>query len=57
MPNFQVIVVSGSASDLGLQSGDQIYVPRTWWADARGYTVIISAAALVVTVLALVLRK
>ncbi|MCG6959100.1 MAG: SLBB domain-containing protein [Ignavibacteriaceae bacterium] len=47
----------GSASDLGLQSGDQIYVPRTWWADARGYTVIISAAALVVTVLALVLRK
>ena len=45
-----------SASDLGLQSGDQIYVPRTWWADARGYTVIISAAALIVTIIALVLK-
>lgn len=52
-----IIEEGGSASDLGLQSGDQIFVPRTWWADAKGITVIISAAALVVTVLALVLRK
>jgi len=52
-----IIEEGGSASDLGLQSGDQIYVPRTWWADARGITVIISGAALLVTVLALVLRK
>ena len=51
------IVESGNtAIDFGLQSGDQIYVPRTWWADAKGLTIIISAAALVVTVLALFLR-
>ena len=52
-----IIEEGGSAADLGLQSGDQIYVPRTWWANARGITVIISAAALVVTVVALIIRK
>lgn len=52
-----LIEKGGSATDVGLQSGDQIYVPRTWWADARGLTVIISAAALVVTVIALVIKK
>ncbi len=48
--------VGKRAIDFGLKSGDQIYVPRTWWADARGVTIIISAAALIVTVLALFLR-
>ena len=52
-----IIKEGGSVSDFGLKSDDQIYVPRTWWADARGITVIISAAALVVTVVALILRK
>lgn len=52
-----IIEEGGSAADLGLQSGDQIYVPRTWWADAKGITVIISAAALVVTVIALIIRN
>jgi len=52
-----LIEKGGSATDVGLQSGDQIYVPRSWWADARGLTVIISAAALVVTVIALVIKK
>lgn len=56
--DVETIMQEGSsASDVGLQSGDQIFVPRTWWADARGYTVIISAAALIVTVIALVVRK
>ena len=52
-----IIEQGGSAADFGLKSGDQIYVPRTWWADARGFTIIISAAALIVTIVALVIRK
>ena len=52
-----IIKEGGSVSDFGLKSDDQIYVPRTWWADARGLTVIISAAALIVTVIALIVRN
>ena len=50
-----IILEGSSATDFGLQSGDQIFVPRTWWADARGFTVIISALALIVTIIAIVL--
>jgi polysaccharide export outer membrane protein len=51
-----IIEEGSSATDFGLQSGDQIYVPRTWWADARGITIIISAAALIVTIIAIFLK-
>ena len=51
-----IIQEGSSATDFGLQSGDQIYVPRTWWADARGLTIILSAAALLVTIIAIFLR-
>ena len=51
-----IIQEGSSATDFGLQSGDQIYVPRTWWADAGGLTIIMTAAALLVTIIALVLR-
>ena len=51
-----IIEEGGSVSDFGLESGDQVFVPRTWWSD-RGITIVISAAALLVTVLALVLRR
>ena len=55
--DVNTILAEGSAvTDFGLQSGDQIYVPRTWWADARGLTIIISAAALLVTIIAIFLR-
>jgi polysaccharide export outer membrane protein len=49
--DVETIIQEGSkASDFGLQSGDQIYVPRRWWSDNSGVvTVIISAAALVLT--------
>ncbi len=50
-----IILEGSSATDFGLQSGDQIIVPRTWWADARGFTIIISALALIVTIIAIVL--
>ncbi|MCH7964080.1 MAG: SLBB domain-containing protein [Bacteroidetes bacterium] len=50
-----IILEGSSATDFGLQSGDQIIVPRTWWADARGFTIIISALALIVTIIAIIL--
>ncbi|MGB5847994.1 MAG: polysaccharide biosynthesis/export family protein [Ignavibacteriaceae bacterium] len=57
--NLDVITIiqeGSSATDFGLQTGDQIYVPRTWWADAKGLTIILSAAALLVTIIAIFLR-
>jgi len=55
--DVETIIQEGSAAtDFGLDSGDQIYVPRTWWADARGLTIILSAVAIVATTLAILLR-
>ncbi len=52
--DIETIIAEGStATDFGLQSGDQIYVPRTWWADAGGLTIILSAAVLLVTIIAI----
>jgi polysaccharide export outer membrane protein len=54
--DVNTILAEGSVvTDFGLQTGDQIYVPRTWWADARGFTIILSALALVVTIIAIIL--
>jgi polysaccharide export outer membrane protein len=50
-----IIQEGSSVSDFGLLSGDQVYVPRSWWAD-RGITILISAAALLVTVIAIFLK-
>jgi len=54
--DVETIILEGSSvTDFGLQSGDQIFVPRTWWADARGFTIILSALALIVTIIAIIL--
>lgn len=49
--DVETIIQNGrNASDLGLQSGDQIYVPRKWWADNSGVvTSIVSILALAIT--------
>lgn len=49
--DVETIINQGStATDFGLQSGDQIYVPRRWWVDNAGVvTAIISVAALALT--------
>lgn len=49
--DVETIIEKGrNASDLGLQSGDQIYVPRKWWVDNSGVvTTIISIVALALT--------
>lgn len=46
----KIIQKGRNASDFGLQSGDQIYIPRRWWADNSGVvTTIISIVALAIT--------
>ncbi len=49
--DIETIIQNGrNASDFGLQSGDQIYVPRKWWVDNSGVvTTIISILALAIT--------
>jgi protein involved in polysaccharide export with SLBB domain len=55
--NVDTIIREGdSVTDFGLRSGDQIFIPRTWWADARGVTILISAIALVATIIALFVK-
>ncbi len=39
--------------DYGLKSGDQIYVSRSWWVDARNVSIIISGASVLVALAAL----
>ena len=53
--DLETIIQEGSTgSDIILQSGDQVFVPRNWWADnAVWVTVIISAAALIATTYAI----
>ncbi len=47
--DVETIIQEGStATDFGLQSEDQVFVPRTWWADNSGWvTVAISVTALI----------
>ena len=49
--DVETIVLEGSTvTDFGLQSGDQVFVPRTWWTDNSGWvTIAISTAALLLT--------
>ena len=47
----QNLIESGSTmSDIGLQSGDRIFVPKTWWANARSVTIILSVISVLVTI-------
>ena len=56
--NVQDVIREGStATDFGLQSGDQVFVPRNWWADNSGWvTIAISAVAVIVTAYAIFYR-
>ena len=53
----QNLIESGSTmGDIGLQSGDRIFVPKTWWANARSVTIILSVVSALVTIAVLFLR-
>jgi polysaccharide export outer membrane protein len=53
----EIIEEGYKISDIGLKSGDRIFVPRRWWVSARNTGIIISGAALLVTILSLFLVK
>ncbi len=42
--------------DVGLQSGDQIYVPRKWWVGVRNASVIVSGVAVLVAIVGIIRR-
>lgn len=46
-----------TAADFGLRSGDRIFVPRSFWADASQYAIIFSGIAVLSTVIALLIRN
>lgn len=49
----QMIKEGKNLDTIGLQSGDQIFVPREWWVAVRNWGVVVSAAGLVVAIIAL----
>ena len=51
-----IIERGNTAADIGLQSGDQIVIPRSFWADPGRFTWIISLIAVVLTGVALAIR-
>jgi len=51
----ELIERNKTASDIGLQSGDRIFVPRSFWANASQYGIILSGLAVLTTLLVVVL--
>ena len=45
-----------TAADIGIRSGDRLFIPRSFWADAGQYGLILSGIAVIATVLSIVLR-
>lgn len=52
----ELIADGGTVRDIGLKSGDRIFVPREWWVGARNAAVIISGVAVLVTIVSLFVR-
>lgn len=53
----EIMSEGNTVADIGLISGDQVYVPKTWWASNREITIITSALGLVVAIVALLVRN
>jgi polysaccharide export outer membrane protein len=47
----------GTVKDMGLVSGDRIYVPREWWVSARNTAIIVSGLAVIVTLIGIFVKK
>lgn len=52
----EVIERGNTAADIGLKSGDRIFISRSFWADAGQYGLILSGIAVLATLLSIVLR-
>ena len=53
----EIIAKGNTAADIGLQSGDRIYIPRSFWADAGQYGIILSGLAVLTTLLVVLFGK
>lgn len=42
------LVGNNNLSDIGIESGDKIFVPRTWWVGARDASILVSGVAVIV---------
>jgi len=55
--NAKEIIENGrQVSDIGLKSGDQIYVPRKWWVNVRNASILVSIGAIIVTIINITIR-
>lgn len=52
----ELIEKGNTVSEIGIQSGDRLFIPRSFWADAGQYGLILSGVAVLATLLSLVLR-
>jgi protein involved in polysaccharide export with SLBB domain len=52
----ELLAGGSTVGDIGLQSGDRIFVPRQWWVGARNAAVIVSGVAVLVTLVSLFVR-
>lgn len=52
---YELMEANKTADDIGLQSGDRIFIPRSFWADAYQYGIILSGLAVLTTLLVVVL--
>jgi polysaccharide export outer membrane protein len=41
---------STNITDIGIESGDKVYVPRTWWVGARDASILVSGVAVIVAI-------
>ena len=51
----ELIEQGNTAADFGLQSGDRIFIPRSFWADAGQYGIILSGLAVLTTLLVVII--
>jgi polysaccharide export outer membrane protein len=52
-----IIAKGNTVADIGLQSGDRVFIPRSFWADAGQYGLILSGIAVIATLLSIILRN
>ncbi len=53
----KIVENAGTVSDIGLKSGDRIYVPREWWVGFKNTAFIVSGLAAVATIVAILIKK
>jgi len=52
----KVLTDGETLSDINLQSGDKIFVPRTFWSKSNDASIIISALAVIASIFAIIFR-